>query len=231
MGTIRTVNQPVRSLQAPEPGTKSNRWVFLEETRTDKGKRGFLCRCECGTRRVIGPSDFFGGRTKSCGCYNSEVARSRATKHGDAHSRLHWVWLGMRQRCINPEHISFKNYGARGIKVCKEWDDYAKFREWSLAHGYIEGATYRQTIDREDNDGDYSPSNCRWVSAKRNANNKRGNHILEVFGERKSMMDWSEDLRCAVGYFALRNRINRDGWDVEEAITTPSLGSGKRRSR
>src|SRR5687767_134192 len=142
--------QPARTYKTPGQGTKSGRWVFVEEG-WPKGRRRFLCQCECGIERWLGPTDFVQGRTKSCGCYSREASRKRATKHGDAHSRLHWVWLGMRQRCINPGHISYPHYGGREIKVCVEWNDYGAFREWSLRNGYIEGATVRQTIERLDN--------------------------------------------------------------------------------
>lgn len=211
-----------RARPTPEPGTQSHRWTFLEEGRTEKGRRSFLCRCACGTERLLAPVDFLDGRTKSCGCYNAEVAKERATKHGRRSTALYQVWLRMRQRCNNPNATGYANYGGRGIRVCDEWEaSFEAFRDWVLAAGYLEGATYRQEIDRINNDGNYEPENCRIVLPKPNRNNTRGNRMIEAFGETKSMSDWARDWRCAVSYYALRQRVTQAAWPPEAAISAP----------
>ena len=94
------------------------------------------------------------------------------TQHGGTGSRLHNIWKNMRQRCSNPNSTSYHRYGGRGIKVAPEWDDYAVFRSWSEANGYVDSDVPfrdRLTIDRIDSDGDYEPANCQWLPHWRNA--------------------------------------------------------------
>jgi hypothetical protein len=202
-------------------GDIRHRWTVLDPDRRQKTSRMYLCRCECGTEKLVDANSFLRDKSKSCGCYNSEQARERATKHGKRYTRLNGAWANMRARCVNPKHISWPRYGARGITVCPEWADFAIFREWALEAGYVEGATYRQEIDRIDNDGPYSPENCRIVSPRVNRQNKENSHNLVAFGETKSMGAWADDPRCKVTYYALRYRVSKD-WDAERAITEPA---------
>lgn len=143
-------------------------------------------------------------------------------KHGEGslvtgRTKLYQVWAGMRARCRDPKHASFKYYGARGIKVVEEWQDYRAFREWAMWHGYVED--HGLEIDRIDADGHYGPDNCRWITVR--ANRRRQKPTYVAFDEAKTMMEWSEDERCLCSYYTLRNRIQR-GWDIEESITMPT---------
>lgn len=84
----------------------------------------------------------------------------------DSHSRLNNIWRGMKRRCSNPNYGQYKNYGGRGIKVCDEWNnEYIAFRDWALSHGYEENLT----LDRIDNDGNYEPNNCQWITKSENS--------------------------------------------------------------
>jgi hypothetical protein len=122
----------------------------------------------------------------------------------------------MRDRCNNPRRKSWAGYGGRGIKVCEEWDDYGVFRDWALANGWNRSLQ----IDRIDNDGPYSPENCRIVDARTNLRNTRRARMLTIFGETKCMADWADDERCSISYQALESRL-RSGWSVEDALTQP----------
>lgn len=99
---------------------------------------------------------------------------SRPVKHGMANSRLYVVWCAMKERCNNPKYKDYKYYGGRGIKVCQEWQDFESFYKWSMTAGYDENAPRGvTTIDRINNDGNYEPSNCRWVSMQEQCRNRR----------------------------------------------------------
>ena len=139
---------------------------------------------------------------------------------GEGRTKLYMVWSGIRARCRDPKHVSYGNYGRKGIMVCKEWDDYKVFRRWAIENGYSEGLW----IDRIDSRGHYEPTNCRWITPQ--ANVRRTKRTYLAFGESKTMIEWFEDERCAVTYYTLRNRLQR-GWDVEEAITTETSSRRK----
>jgi hypothetical protein len=127
----------------------------------------------------------------------------------------------MKRRCNNPRDESYQNYGARGISVCEAWSrNYAAFRGWALSHGYRQGLT----IDRINNDGQYDPSNCRVVARVVNNRNRRTTRRLTAFGETKTLAEWSQDARCAVGYGALAFRV-RSGYAAERAITQARKGA------
>lgn len=136
----------------------------------------WLCRCDCGKMIETRGSSLRAGLTKSCGCLQLEWAQKHIPNktHGLTNERLYRVWMGMRQRCYLKTNNRYKHYGGRGIRVCDEWQDYLNFRKWALTHGYDSKAKRGKcTIDRIDVDGNYEPSNCRWVDAKTQANNTR----------------------------------------------------------
>lgn len=140
------------------------------------------CVCKCGKECVVDGRNLRSGKVKSCGCMKTKMLVNFNSKHGGAsrhkEKRLYTIWRGMKQRCENKKNKSYKYYGARGITVYGPWSkDYAKFEEWAYASGYDENAEYGMcTIDRIDNDGDYNPQNCRWVSlAEQNRNKRRPN--------------------------------------------------------
>lgn len=130
----------------------------------------FNCKCDCGNERVVFMGNLSRGHTQSCGCLQKERARTAKSTHGMSKKHpLYRVWDQMKDRCNNPNHKFYQNYGGRGIKVCDEWMDFQKFFDWSIRNGYQRGLE----IDRRNNDGIYEPSNCRWVTRKINSNNRR----------------------------------------------------------
>lgn len=166
------------------------------------GKGLWRCRCDCGGTSTCLTSNLRKGNSTSCGCYR--------IKHGLSHTPTHHVWREMRNRCTNPKNRAYANYGGRGITVCSEWSDFARF---------VEDMGLRpegHQLDRIDNNSGYSPTNCRWVLQQENLNNKRTNRILEFRGERLTIAQWAHAL--GFSYRTLNNRINR-GWPVERALT------------
>ena len=103
---------------------------------------------------------------------------------------IYWCWKAMKQRCQNPRCQAYRNYGARGITVCGEWQEFEPFLEWCLANGYQKGLE----LDRINNDGNYEPSNCRWTTTKTNVNNRRMTVMITVDGTEKSAAEWGEHL-------------------------------------
>lgn len=124
---------------------------------------------------------------------------------------LYTTWWNMIRRCEDTRSISFHNYGDRGIKVCKEWHDFKCFEKWAFNNGYVKGSS----LDRIDFNGNYEPSNCRWVDAKTQANNRRTNRFVYYQGNKYSLSQLCEKLN--LNYSRINNRI-QDGWDVYKAI-------------
>lgn len=137
----------------------------------------YACRCDCGQITHTRAFSLTSGKAKSCGCLQREKQKqqkwrlSHGASVGGKRTRLYTIWQGIIKRCENPKEKPYKWYGGRGIKVCKSWHDFAVFQKWAMAHGY----SPELQIDRKNNDGDYRPVNCRWVTSLANANNRRGN--------------------------------------------------------
>lgn len=136
----------------------------------------WVCKCECGGTAIVRGSDLTNGHTMSCGCYRR---MQRAIPNSQL--RLHRIWANMKQRCTNPKTKDFRYYGARGILVCEEWQDFESFFYWAMSNGYQDGLT----IERKNNDGNYEPSNCEWIPKNRQQRNtsrtKRYTYCGKVF--------------------------------------------------
>ena len=142
--------------------------------------------------------------------------------HGMSHTRLHNIWVTMRQRCEKPRCTAYHKYGAKGIQVCEEWGSFERFRDWAFANGYEENLT----IDRIDPRGNYEPSNCRWATQKEQQNNRSNNVVLTYKGETHVLVDW-ENL-VGIPYHILYDRYRRK-WDVDRIFEQPIRKSPTKR--
>lgn len=149
-----------------------------------------VCQCECGNICRPTLTNLRRGTATSCGCYRTELKKAQLGKvvtHGLSFHPIFKVWKGMMARCFTRTHVHYDSYGGRGITVCPEWVDPHVFIE-DMYPTYLPGLT----LDRIDNDGDYSPSNCRWATWKEQGANKRSNKWFTHNGETKTFSQWAE---------------------------------------
>lgn len=148
----------------------------------------YKCKCDCGKEIEVESSALLNGSYRSCGCYHNELLSKLLSTHGQSKTRLYNIWCNIIARCTNSNTKSYIDYGGRGISICKEWRKFENFMEWAISHGYAENLT----IERIDVDGDYCPENCTWIPKKEQANNTRRSVIIEMFGVKKSLKQWTD---------------------------------------
>jgi len=161
-------------------GKKFGKLTVIKKTKSRNKRTMWLCECECGNKKEIGGSELKSGTTKSCGCYNLQKLHERK-RHGMSCTRLYKIWSCMKYRCYGKKHKEKCYYQDKGIKICDEWLKFDGFYEWAKDK-YFEGSS----IDRIDNNGNYEPSNCRFVDKYIQANNKTNNIIIKYNGEKKN---------------------------------------------
>lgn len=189
-------------------GQRFNRWTVMRWFKAGQ----WLCRCDCGTERVVQGGALKFGRTR--GCLDCRIPTNRT--HGGNRTKLHKAWGAIIQRCENPQAAAFPDYGGRGIAVCQEWRaSFSKFREWAMLAGYKDGLT----IDRINNDEGYNPENCRWATVKQQARNRRSTHYIEWQGQRLALVSAAE--LAGIRADTLRHRLI-SGWPLERAMTQPT---------
>lgn len=202
----------------PRPSTYKEGAVFTRLTVIAKlpGNRA-LCRCVCGTEKAVNLRNLNNGKTRSCGCLHKELAAIQmkrvSTRHGLCGSVVYIAWQQMLQRCTNPKHHAYKDYGARGITVCARWQQFENF----LAD--MGQPAPAMTLERKDNDSGYEPDNCIWAPRFAQANNRRSCVYLTFNGETKNISQWAAGL--GVNRYMLYSRHDA-GWPVERILTTPS---------
>ena len=146
------------------------------------------------------------GSTVSCGCKR----KIHSITHGKHGSPEYQSWRAMRERCLNPNSIGYKNYGGRGIKVCERWIN--NFQNFLDDMGKRPNGL---TLDRIDNNGDYTPENCRWTDRKTQVRNRRPQIVISYNGETLSIRQWSE--RTGQKHDTIYNRMKK-GWPTKEVI-------------
>lgn len=153
-----------------ETGKRYGRLIVLKKVESKGNRAMYLCKCDCGNEKIICGRNLREGRTMSCGCLRKERARDATITHGMTGTRLHGEWRQMKSRCSIKSSSNYQYYGGRGISICKGWDnDFNRFKDWALSNGYSE----ELTLDRIDVNGNYEPSNCRWVTLSVQARNRR----------------------------------------------------------
>ena len=173
--------------------------VIGVDTTKETRKTYWLCQCDCGKISSHRSDGLLSGRIKSCGCYKSEqdaINVSKNHKHKQSGTRLYRIWQGMKERCHNENSPNFKNWGARGIKVCDEWkNSFEAFYQWATETGYNDNLT----IDRIDNNVGYNPQNCKWSTAKEQSRNRRSNIDITIGNTTKTLTEWCEIFNLSYG--------------------------------
>lgn len=193
-------------------GLKFGRLTVIQRSGTKNGHVAWLCKCDCGKTIVTIGNLLKSGKSKSCGCKKIETCGDTHRVHGKSNTRLYIAWQHMKQRCCNTQNDRYKYYGGRGISICDDWMQFEPFEQWALSNGYED----ELTIDRIDVNGDYCPENCRWVTWETQQNNKRNNNIIEAFGEKRTLAEWSKI--SGVNRTTIQKRINVCGQTPEKAM-------------
>ena len=168
----------------------------------------WLCRCDCGNETEVLLHNLRKGMTQSCGQHPKNV------RHGKSDQPIFQIWWSMLARCHDPKNPNFKNYGARGIQVCVRWWDFEYF------YGDMGDRPKDRCLERIDNDGPYSPQNCRWATAHDQSRNTRRTRFFTIGDRTLCMKDWAHEY--GVAYLTLKSRIDREGLPLLEALTRPN---------
>ncbi len=203
-----------------ETGKLYGRLVVLRRNGSNKYRLAmWLCECSCGNVVTIRGNDLRTGHTTSCGCYSIDRTiafnKKNNTTHGSTGSKTYVAWRSMKARCLNKNSESYGRYGGRGIVICDKWVD--SFESFLVDMGE---APASMTLDRIDNNGDYTPGNCKWSTCEEQANNRSSNVILTVDGCSMSISMWAR--KVGLKRSTLEARI-KNGWRHEKAVNTPVM--------
>ncbi len=169
----------------------------------------WLCRCECNNETILRGAILRCGHTRSCGCLARDQTIIRNTKHGYYNTKTYNSWRCMIKRCYDVNNPSYKNYGGRGIRVCKIW---MKFE------GFLQDMGERppeKTLDRIDNNKNYILDNCQWATNQEQCNNKTNTLYFKWKNKRQSVKNWCRELKREPQ--KVYKRI-QNGWTIEEAL-------------
>jgi hypothetical protein len=193
-------------------GKRFGRWLVICSSPTVNRRARWECICDCGNEKNVSGYMLRSGRSTSCGCFRREVTSSTKKTHGLSESRTHKIWASMKGRCRTSSHTSYPQYGARGISYAPRWELFQNFLDdMGEAPDGLE-------LDRINNDGDYGPNNCRWVTHRDNCSNTRCSRIYQFRGQRLSIEQIANF--STLSPWTVRWRINQ-GWPLERAVTAP----------
>ncbi len=176
------------------------------------GKPMWLCRCVCGNETSVRASPLRRGKSRSCGCLARDETVARSRTHGMTGTPEYDTWRRMKQRCYDETIEGYPHYGGRGIRVCDRWVD--SFENFLADMGTRPGPGF--TIEREDVNGHYEPTNCVWATVTEQNRNKRTNVHITAYGKTQLAADWSRE--TGLSHTTISDRLNR-GWDPERAVT------------
>lgn len=192
-------------------GKRFGRLVVLKYSEKKLDGTMWQCICDCGTLKIISGHALRRKLTKSCGCLQKELLKKRSKTHGMWGSPEYNSWHDMHQRCDNPKRKYYKNYGGRGIKICKKWESFEQFYKDIGPRPDI-----KYTLERINNNGDYKPSNCRWATRAEQSSNMRNNIVFNIDNKTLTLSQISR--KYNIHYETLRGRLRR-GLTIKEALT------------
>lgn len=173
-------------------GKKFGKLEVISLADTNTRKTYWVCKCECGNLKNVRSDSLICGAIQSCGCLKKKQDLINLTSnhsHKQSKTRLYQTWQGMKARCYNKHNSRYHRYGGKGITVCDEWkNDFISFCNWANENGY----SNKLTIDRIDNNKNYSPENCRWVDTKTQCNNRDTNIKITIGNATKTLTEWCE---------------------------------------
>lgn len=195
-------------------GKRFGKLVALELAEINRHRQAkWKCKCDCGRTTITLRTALTQGRTRSCGClWRAKISKGNP-KHGYAGTSIYQLWGSMIERCTNPKSTSFENYGGRGITVCKRWKSFVNF------FADMGEKPAGRMLERKNNDGDYSPDNCVWVTRSEQNRNTRRTRRFEIGGVVKCLTDWASEF--GINRETLSSRIKR-GIPFEKALTEPA---------
>lgn len=192
-------------------GERFGRLVVLQRDGHNKHRQLlWLCKCDCGNTKTVLGFLLSRGESSSCGCLKKESIAKVNYRHGMTKTPIYGLWHAMIQRCYDKNCHAYSRYGGRGIIVCDKWQTFEGFYE------DMGDRPQGKSLERLDNNGNYSRENVIWADIKQQNNNRRTNVVLEHNGKKQTMQQWCDELNLKFG--TVWARLNR-GWDVSRALT------------
>jgi hypothetical protein len=199
-------------------GQRFGRLLAVSYAGPARGHQLWNCVCDCGNTCVVRSNNLLTRSSIGCGCIRREKCRERSTTHGRSRTTEFNTWQSIQMRCHNPNDTSYHNYGGRGITVCARWRE--SFANFLADMG--PRPSPKHSLDRINNDGPYSPENCRWATKSEQDANKRSAVLLTYMGSTKIPGEWARLTGIKISTLSARLKL---GWTVEDALTMPTRGS------